>query len=212
MTTAVPAGEQAERIRGLPFHREECHLATGRLIVVAALAGGWDETIALADRFREGMGAGRTATRGQSQPQRLCGATVEGLRGNDDVRAAWRDIVEAVATPGWPLSQAHFGEFFYALLLHQGLPERAMRQLDTPPERFRGWYNGMWRPWYADLWAEEAVVAGHDAAVDRIRRTRLMTLDNPIAAAIVDQAAALLGGDRDGLAPAAAALETAGTP
>jgi hypothetical protein len=84
--------------------------------------------------------------------------------------------------------------------------------LDTPPERFRGWYKGMWRPWYADLWAEEAVVAGHDAAVDRIRRTRLMTLDNPIAAAIVDQATALLGGDRDGLAPAAAALETAGTP
>jgi hypothetical protein len=53
--------------------------------------------------------------RGQSKPQRLCGATVEGLRGNDDVRAAWRDIVEAVATPGWPLSQVHFGEFFYAL-------------------------------------------------------------------------------------------------
>jgi hypothetical protein len=62
MSTAVPAGEQAERIHGLPFHREECHLATGRLIVVAALAGGWDETIALADRFRETVLAAMGAT------------------------------------------------------------------------------------------------------------------------------------------------------
>jgi hypothetical protein len=67
----------------------------------------------------------------------------------------------------------------------------------------------MWRPWYAALWAEAAVLTGHPDAVARIRRARLVTLDNPVAAAIVDRAGALAG-DRDGLAPAAAALSAAG--
>jgi hypothetical protein len=67
----------------------------------------------------------------------------------------------------------------------------------------------MWRPWYAALWAEAAVVTGHEDAADRIDRARRATADNPIAAAIVDRAAALAG-DRDGLIPAAAALQAAG--
>ena len=67
----------------------------------------------------------------------------------------------------------------------------------------------MWRPWYAAVWAEAAVVTGHPDAVARIRRARLATLDNPVAAAIVARAAALAG-DRDGLVPAAAALAAAG--
>ena len=84
-----------------------------------------------------------------------------------------------------------------------------MQLLATPPEQFRDWHNGMWRPWYAALWAEAAVLAGHPDAADRIRRARVATADNPIAAAIVDRAAALAG-DRDGLIPAAAALQAAG--
>ena len=48
------ARELAERLRDLPFHREEGHLATARLLVVTTLAGDWNETIALAERFREG--------------------------------------------------------------------------------------------------------------------------------------------------------------
>jgi hypothetical protein len=67
----------------------------------------------------------------------------------------------------------------------------------------------MWRPWYAALWAEAAVVTGHPDAAARIRRARLATWDNPVAAAIVDRAGALAG-DRAGLAPAAAALAAAG--
>jgi hypothetical protein len=119
-------------------------------------------------------------------------------------------IVDALATPGRPLSQIHFGEFFDALLLlHRGLPKLAMQQLATPPEQFRDWHNGMWRPWYAALWAEAAVLNGHGDAADRIRRARVATADNPIAAAIVNRAAALAG-NRDGLIPAAAALQAAG--
>ena len=72
----------------------------------------------------------------------------------------------------------------------------------------------MWRPWYAALWAEAAVVTGHQDAAGRIRRARLATWDNPVAAAIVERAAALAGASAGqhptALAPAAAALEDAG--
>ena len=213
---AIAAGDlrvarrQAERIHGLPFHREEDHLATGRLIVVAALAGDWDETVALGERFREGWElAGRPRADNVSRTA-FAVATVHGLRGDNEARGVWLDIVAALAQRGRPVSQIHVGEFFDALLLlHQGRAARAMRSLDTPPEQFRAWYNAMWRPWYAALWAEAAVVAGHQDAAARIHRARLMTLDNPVAAAIVDRAAALAG-DRDGLVPAAAALAAAG--
>jgi DNA-binding CsgD family transcriptional regulator len=114
------------------------------------------------------------------------------------------------AAGGSPLTPDDTGDFFDALLLlHQGRAGRAMRLLDRPPERFRAWHNGMWRPWYAALWAEAAVVTGCRDAADRIRRARLMTMDNPVAAAIVDRAAALAG-DRAGLIQAAAGLEAAG--
>ena len=200
----------AEQVRDLPSHREEGHLATARLIVVTALAGDWDETLALAERFREGWEQAGRPRAGNLSRGAYAAATVHGLCGDDDARAAWLDIVDALATPGRPLSQIHFGEFFDALLLlHQGHAERAVRLLNTPQEQFRAWHNGMWRPWYAALWAEAAVVAGHEDAGDRISRARLMTADNAITAAIVDRAAALAG-NREGLIPAAAALQATG--
>ncbi len=200
----------AECVRDLPSHREEGHLTTARLMVVTALAGGWDEAVTLAERFREGWERAGRPRAGNLSRGAYAAATVHGLRGDHAARAAWLDIVRALATPGRPLSEIHFGEFFDAwLLLHQGHADRAVRLLDTPPEQFQAWHNGMWRPWYAALWAEAAVIAEHEDARDRVRRARQMTLDNPIAAAIVERAAALAG-DRDGLIPAAAALEAAG--
>jgi len=95
------------------------------------------------------------------------------------------------------------------VLLHRGEADAARRRLNAPPEQFRMWVGGMWRPWYAALWAEAAVVTGHPDAAARIRRARLATLDNPVASAIVDRAGALAG-DRAGLAPAASALKAAG--
>jgi predicted ATPase/DNA-binding CsgD family transcriptional regulator len=204
------ARQLAERVRDLPFHREEGHLATARLIVVDALAGDWDTSTALAEQFLEGWERAERPRTGALTRSAYAAATVHGLRGDDDARAVWLDIVDALATTKRPLPQIHYGEFFDALLLlHQGRAEQAMRLLETPPEQFRAWHNGMWRPWYAALWAEAAVVTGHQDAADRIDRARLMTLDNPIAAAIVDRAAALAG-NREGLAPAAAALAAAG--
>ena len=204
------ARKQAERVHRLAFHREEDHLATARLIVVAALTGDWDEAVALADRFRAGWERAGRPRAGSVSRSAYTVATVQGLRGSAADRVAWLEIAEAAATPDWPLSQLRFIEFFDALLLlHRGLPEQALQRMDTPPEQFRGWFNGIWRPWYAAAWAEAAVVAGNQDAADRIRRAGLLTLGNPVAAAIVRRAAAL-SGNGDALIPAAAVLEAAG--
>lgn len=200
----------AGRYRDLPYHREEAHLYVSRLILVTALAGDWNETLALTERFREGWDRAGQPRIGNLTRAAYAAATVHGLCGNDDTRDTWLEIVDALATPGHPVPQDRFGEFFDAmLLLHRGQTDIAVRLLDTPPEQFRTWASGLWRPWYAALWAEAAVVAGHPDADGRIRRARLMTRDNPIATAIVDRAAALASGG-DGMFPAAAALAAAG--
>jgi predicted ATPase/DNA-binding CsgD family transcriptional regulator len=216
---AVAAGDlraarrHAERLRNLPFYREEGHLATRRLLVVTALAGDWDETITLSERFREGWERAGWPRAGNLRCGAYAAATVHGLRGDDDARAVWLDIVDALGTRGRSPAPLRFGEFFDALLLlHRGLPQQAMQVLHTPPWQLTDWYDSVWRTWYAAVWVEAAALSGHQDTADRIQRARLATAGNPIATAIVDRAAALATGDggRDGLTAAAAALEAAG--
>jgi hypothetical protein len=216
---AIAAGDLAgarilaERLRDLPFYRQEGHLAASRLIVVTVLAGDWDEAAALSERFREGWERAGRPRAGNLSRGAYAAATLHGLRGDDGARSAWLDVVAALQSPGRPLSELHFGEFFDALLLlHRGLAEQAAELLGTPPEQLDEWYSALWRPWYAALWAEAAVLAGRADVPDRIARARTMTTDNPIAAAIVERAAALAAGDggRDGLTVAATQLAAAG--
>jgi predicted ATPase/DNA-binding CsgD family transcriptional regulator len=215
--TAIAAGdlaaarELAENVRDLPFYREEGHLATARLLVVTALAGDWSETAAFGERFREGWERAGRPRAGNLNRGPYAAAAVCGLRGDDAGRAEWLAVVDALVTPGRPIAEIHHGEFFDALvLLHVGRPEEAVALLATPPEHFRAWYNGLWRPWYAALWAEAAILAGDPAAASRISRARLCAVGNPIALAIVDRSAALAGGDRDGMLAAGQRLRAAG--
>jgi len=148
---------------------------------VTTLAGDWDEALALAAQFRDGWEQAGRPRAGNLNRGAYAAATAHGLRGEDSARTAWLEVVDALATPGRALSTMHFNEFFDALLLlHQGLAAAALEVLSATPEQFRGWAAGMWRPWYAALWAEAAVVSGQPDAADRIRRARLVTLDNPI--------------------------------
>ncbi|TWF81680.1 putative ATPase [Pseudonocardia hierapolitana] len=203
----------AAAARDLPFHREEGHLATSRLIVVTALAGDWDETVALAERFRDGWErAGRPAG-GSHGVSAAAAAAVHGMRGDDTTRAAWLDLVRVleIPKPGWRLAEQNFGAFFDAwLLLHRGRPAEAAALLRIPPEEFRTWFTVRWRPWYAALRAEAAVLSGQAGAAAVVATARAAAADNPVAAAVVDRAAALAAGDRPGLLAAAAALEPTG--
>jgi predicted ATPase/DNA-binding CsgD family transcriptional regulator len=216
---AVAAGDLplarllAERVRDLPFHREEGHLATSRLLVVTVMTGDWTEAVGLAEQYREGWERAGRPRAGNLSRGAYAAATVHGLRGDDRSRTRWLDIVDAIITPGRPVNAHHSSEFFDAmLLLHRGQPDRAAAVMATPPEELDQWYSGLWRPWYAALWAEAAVLSGREDAADRLDRARQMSTDNPVATAIIERAAALgvEGGDRDGLFVAAAALEAAG--
>jgi hypothetical protein len=215
--TAVAVGDLAaarrfaEDIRDVPFYREEGHLATARLLVVTALAGDWDETAAFGARFREGWERAGRPQAGNLNRGPYAASAVCGLRGDEAGRAEWLTVVDALFAPSRPISQIHHGEFFDALvLLHRGRPDEAVALLATPPEEFRAWYNGLWRPWYAALWAEAAVLAGHPAAAERIGRARWCGAGNPIALAIVERSAALAAGDRAGVLAAAGRLRAAG--
>jgi predicted ATPase/DNA-binding CsgD family transcriptional regulator len=215
--TAVAAGDMraarglAERVRDLPFHREEAHLATARLLVVTALAGDWDETIAFGQRYVEGWERAGRPHDGNLNRGAYAAATVHGLRGDDSMRAAWIEISRSMTTPAQAKRDLQCYEFFDALLLlHRGQHDAAMRRLATQPENFTSWQNGQWRPWHAALWAEAAVLSGHADVPDRLRRARLATAGNPIAAAIVTRAAALANSDRMSLLAAATELTDAG--
>jgi predicted ATPase/DNA-binding CsgD family transcriptional regulator len=215
--TAVAAGDLpsarilAERVRELPFHREEAHLATARLLVVTALAGDWDETVAFGRQFLEGWERAGRPRDGNLNRGAYAAATVHGLRGDDNARTAWIEVSRSMTTPAQATRDVQCYEFFDALLLlHRGQHTAAMRRLATQPEDFTSWQNGQWRPWYAALWAEAAVLAGHADVPDRIRRARWAAAGNPVAAAMVARAAALSGSDRIGLLAAAAALTDAG--
>jgi hypothetical protein len=70
----------------------------------------------------------------------------------------------------------------------------------------------LWRPWYAALWVEAAVLGKHRDASERIERGHHAARDNPIASAIVDRAAALLAGDDDTLAHSAGTFSRLGCP
>ena len=127
------ARRMAESLQDLPFCREEGHLATARLLVVAVLAGDWSEAAGLAERFREGWERAGRPQVGNLRSGAYAAATMYGLRGDDNARAAWLDIVGAVRPPGRPIAAVHFGEFFDALLLlHRGLPDQVMHLMTTP--------------------------------------------------------------------------------
>jgi predicted ATPase/DNA-binding CsgD family transcriptional regulator len=214
---AIAAGDLAggrrlaQRVHDLPFFREEGHLATARLLVVTSLAGDWDETVAFGERFVEGWELAGRPRRGNLSRGAYAVATVHGLRGDDDARATWLEVVGGLETPGRGLGYIHFNEFFDSLLwLHRGETDRALAAMETPPEEFRAWHNGMWRPWYAALWAEAAVLAEHPEADERLARVRPLVAENPVADAMVNRTAAHASADRDGMLAAAAALEAAG--
>ena len=70
-----------------------------------------------------------------------------------------------------------------------------------------------WRPWYAAVWVEAAVLAHHDDAPTRIDRARHAARDNPIASTIIERAAAPIAvGDRSAVGNLAATFARLGCP
>jgi predicted ATPase/DNA-binding CsgD family transcriptional regulator len=202
------ARRHADTLALLPFHSEEGHLATSRRMKVDAMAGDIDRVLADAERFRLGWArAGRPVT-----PNLAGGAyavaMVHGLRGDDEAREEWRRITVDLGSDPDRLSGCITGwapSFDAIVALHRGDPAAALERLVLHPDELRTWYGGEWRPWYAALWFEAAVLAGDPDASERLAVAEPMVAPNPTTAALVERAAALAAGDGDRL-PALAAM------
>ena len=59
------AAAHADALAGLPFYRDEDHVAISRRLLVDALAGHFDEVVRAGERFRRSLGAGRTPRRAE---------------------------------------------------------------------------------------------------------------------------------------------------
>jgi len=222
--TALAAGDlagaaaHAEALARLPFYRDEDHLATCRRLMVAALAGRFDDVVQTAESFRIGW-----EQAGRPIAPALCRAAyavamVHGMRGDQERRAAWVRVTIDTGTD--PRDLAGWGNgwavtFDALLALHRGDLQEAEHRLAADiddPAVFGDWDSGLWRPWYAALWAEAAVLAGHPDAAERIRRSRHAARDNPIATAIIERAKAITTGDHDAFIRLAITFAQLGCP
>jgi predicted ATPase/DNA-binding CsgD family transcriptional regulator len=201
----------AERVRRLPFHREEPHLAVARLLVVTSLTGDWDETVALAQQYRDGWERAGRPHDGDLNRGAYAAATVFGLRGDDEARRTWLEIVGELLTDERAGRDRRCYETFDALLaLHRDDPARALATLTSPPEHCPTWRDGLWRQWHAALWAEASVLCDRPDRVDRVQRARAVVGGNAVAIPLVERAQALIDGDRSALLAAGEDLARAG--
>jgi hypothetical protein len=217
--TAIAAGElrqarrAAEGIRDLPMHGEIGHVAAARLVLVSALAGDLAEAVQHAATFREGWERAGRPRIGTLRRSAWAAGAVHGLRGDIRAREEWLAVADALAPPGRARVGLRCAEFFDALLLlHLGRPADALGVLAVPvdrPEHF-DWLDGLWRPWYAALWAEAAVLGEASDAADRLAAAHPLVAENPVATAVLVRAAALLGRNRAGVLEAATAVDAAG--
>ena len=205
----------ADRLASLPFVTELDHIASARRIKVDAMAGDLDTVVAAAERFRRGWEQAGRPVASNLAGAALAVAMVHGLRGDEEQRTEWRDRTIAIGVTAERLESplSGYGPTFDAIVeLHVGDVDAAVARLAVDPDRLRTWFSGEWRPWYAALWAEAAVLARRADAAERIERARLSVAANPVATAMVERAAAFADGDADRLAAVAAALEPSGCP
>jgi predicted ATPase len=207
-----PARRYAHQRCELPFFREAAHLSVPWLLTTAALAGDFDEALEVAERFRGAWEeAGRPTIGGVAFAPAAAGM-VHGIRGDDEARREWLDILTEMRQVVVLLGRnTAYIEFFDAMVaLHRGAVGDAVVALSGAPESLRSWYDGAWRQWYTAVWAEAGVLAERADRQQRLARARLITAGNPIASAIVDRAEAIAAADREKLLAAAAALDAAG--
>ena len=197
----IAARRHADALARLSFFRGDDHLALSRRIKVDALAGHFDDVVSSGERFRLGWErAGRPIVRNLA-PSAHAVAMVHGMLGNDEHRVEWLDITVALGVSPQLLAGCTTGwapTFDALLALHRNEPSTAVQRLAVDlddPTVFGVWHTGLWRPWYAALWAEAAVLDHHPDAAARIEHSRNAVRANPIATTIVDRAIAIADGD-----------------
>jgi predicted ATPase/DNA-binding CsgD family transcriptional regulator len=210
------ASEYADRLARLPFSREEGLVGLAARLKVDALAGHFDAVLRDAPVFRDSWErCGRPAVPNLASSSGAV-AMVYGILGDDAGRAEWLRLTKDLIGTTETLAAKAWAPTFDAILaLHRGdiraAVDRLAADLDDPQT---WWHAGQikFRPWYAAVWAEAAVLAHHDDALSRIDRARHAARDNPIASAMVERAAAIAAGDRSAVENLAATFARLGCP
>ncbi|MGA4994657.1 ATP-binding protein [Nonomuraea bangladeshensis] len=199
----------ARQLADHPSLAEVGHRATCRLLMVAALAGDVDEVLTGSVRFLDAWQRAGSPARSILAPAAAGVAMIHGLRGDHDARRAWQEILGRLGTS--PEHTYGYGAVFDAmLLLHHGQAAEALERMAPEPRQMWKWITWIWHHWYVALRSESAVLAESHNARAIVADARTVVAGNPVAAAIVERAGALLDGDREALLATADAFETAG--
>jgi hypothetical protein len=136
---------------------------------------------------------------------------IHGLRGDHAARAEWLAIIGQLGVTA--RHRSGYSPTFDAItLLHRGQAPLALGRLDSRTDKPNRSLIGVWLHWHIALRVEAAVLAGHSDADHHLAAARPIVAGNPIAAAILDRAAALLDDDHERLLTIAAAFEAADCP
>ncbi|MFI6153810.1 ATP-binding protein [Kitasatospora sp. NPDC051170] len=201
----------ARRLAEHPQLAEVGHRATGWLLVADVLAGDTASALATGVRFRDAWQRAGGPAHTVLGPPMAAMATLHGLRGDQEAQRDWTELLARVDPSPW--NTRGYGAVFDALLLlHRGRPEEALERTAPDPGQVRQWTTWIWLHWYVALRAEAAVLAGAPDAADRLAAARTAVTGNPVAAALVERAEALLTGDTGRLLATAATLDAAGCP
>ena len=212
------AGEYADALAGLPFYRDQDHFAVARRLKVDALAGHFDDVISGSERFLRAWDRAGRPVAGGFGSSAYAVAAAHGMLGDDERRTEWLHVTEELGVDPARLVGCRTGwapTFDALFLLNRDDPAAAVERLSADlddPEVWRLFTPGMWRPWYAALWAEAAVLVRLSDAAERVDRSRQAARDNPIATAIVERAAAMQVGDRTALDRLATTFTELGCP
>ena len=210
------ASDYADRLARLPFNREEGLLGLARRLKVDAFAGHFDAVLRDATHFRNSWERFGEPVVPNLASSAGAVAMVHGILGHDEMRALWRHLADDLNGDQPTITTRAWAPTFDAIVaLHRGefrtASDRLAVDLDDPET---WWHAGqiLYRPWYAAVWAEAAVLDRRPDAQARIQRARHATRANPIATAMVERAAAFAAGDRGAVENLAATFEALGCP
>jgi predicted ATPase/DNA-binding CsgD family transcriptional regulator len=195
------AAAYADRLGELDCYRDYPHPALARRIKVDAMAGDFDAAVARGDRFLQSWERAGRPVSGTLNVTAYAMAMVHGLLGDEAKRELWIEVTKTLTFNPARLSTCETGwapTFDALLALHRGQADAAWVRLSADIDDAAVWGGSSWpmawRPWYAALWAEAAVLARRADAADRLQRAAVAASDNQIAAMIVKRARDLLHG------------------
>ncbi|TQJ12410.1 putative ATPase [Kribbella jejuensis] len=211
--TSLGAGDIAgarDAVHRLATHPALTEVGHRVPLMVDALAGNADAVLDGSLRFIDAWRRAGSPSRNHLGPSAAAVAMIHGLRGEDEARREWLEIVGQLDRPDFV--HGYKAIFDAIVLLHHGHAAEAMQRLGPRPEEVWKWITWIWHHWYVALRAEAAVLSGRPDASGLVAEALTVVRGNPVAAAIAERARALLDDDRSTLLATADAQEAAGCP